>query len=225
MTGVVQTEVARTARARVLVAAHRVVERGGIRVALGGSEFSICGEAGGLEAAVGIARETKPDLCLIDVDLPGGGIAAAERIAIDVPAAAVVMLANTVREQDVFDSLRAGAMGFLPAAMDPGRLPHALRGILKGEAALPRLYVGRLIDELRERNRRRVFVAKREAVELTSREWQVLELMQQRLSTKEIALRLGIAQVTVRRHVSSILRKLEVGSRAAALELLSESTG
>lgn len=214
---------AEKAGSRVLVAAHRVAERGGLRIALEAGGFEVSAEAANAKAAVAAAVDTKPDICLIDVDLPGNGIAVAAKISSEAPRTVVVMLANRVREQDLFDSLRAGAVGFLPMGMDPSRLPHALRGVLQGESALPRAFVGRLVDELRERGRRRVAVRHRDAIELTSREWQVLELMQQRLSTKEIAFRLGITQVTVRRHIGSILRKLEVKTREDALALLDET--
>jgi DNA-binding NarL/FixJ family response regulator len=212
-----------TADPRVLLAAHRPAERGGLRLALAGNGFEVCGEADNAVTAIALAGETQADVCVIALDLPGSGIAAAARICSDVPRTAVVMLANELHEDDLFDALRAGAMGFLTASMDPARLPHALRGVLRGEAALPRKFVGRLVDELRDRGRRRVAVGTRDSVELTSREWQVLELLQQRLSTKQIALRLGITQVTVRRHVGSILQKLDVQTRAEAIALLGET--
>ncbi len=111
--------------------------------------------------------------------------------------------------------------GYLLKDIDPARLPLALRGVLEGEAALPRRLVALLIEEFRERKRkRRVPLVGRHAVELTDREWEVLQLMKQGLTTGEIAGRLFVSPVTVRTHVSAILRKLHVPSREAALELL-----
>src|SRR5206468_2752516 len=95
------------------------------------------------------------------------------------------------------------------AAIDPARLPLALRGVLDGEAALPRRLVALLIEEFRERKRRRRLpLVGRRSVELTDRESEVLEAMRQGLTTYEIAARLFISPVTVRTHVSAILRKL-----------------
>jgi DNA-binding NarL/FixJ family response regulator len=105
--------------------------------------------------------------------------------------------------------------------IDPARLPLALMGVLDGEAALPRRLVSLLIEEFRERKRRRrIPLVGRRSVELTDREWEVLELMREGASTEEIAARLFISPVTVRTHVSAILRKLHVPSREAAVELL-----
>ena len=105
--------------------------------------------------------------------------------------------------------------------IDPGRLPLALRGVLDGEAALPRQLVALLIEEFRERRRRRrIPLRGRRSAELTDREWEVLQLMRQGAHTEEIAARLFISPVTVRTHVSAILRKLQVPTREAAIELL-----
>jgi DNA-binding NarL/FixJ family response regulator len=155
--------------------------------------------------------------------MPGGGIAAAAEISTKVPQTAVVMLTISRNDEDLFDALRAGAVGYLLKDTNPERLPHALRGVLEGEAALPRTLVARLVDEFRERGRRRrIPLLRARGVELTSREWEVLELMREGLTTKQIAGRLSISPITVRRHVGVILRKLDVTDRADALRLLDE---
>jgi DNA-binding NarL/FixJ family response regulator len=160
---------------------------------------------------------------LLDVNMPGNGIAAAARIHAALPETAVVMLTVSNDNNDLFDALRAGASGYLLKDTDPARLPFALRGVLEGEAALPRALVARLIDEFRDREQRRVSLLKRRSVELTSREWQVLELLRTGLTTGEIADQLVISRVTVRTHVSAILKKLQVGNRKAALQLFEEN--
>jgi two-component system NarL family response regulator len=96
--------------------------------------------------------------------------------------------------------------------------------VLEGEAALPRALVARVIAEFRDQSaHRRLSFAGRPVIELTSREWQVLELLRDGSSTKEIAERLFISRVTVRTHISSILRKLRAPSREAAIRLLNGS--
>jgi DNA-binding NarL/FixJ family response regulator len=133
------------------------------------------------------------------------------------------MLTVSRDDSDLFDALRAGAQGYLLKDTDPVRLPHALRGVLAGEAALPRALVARVIDEFRDRGRRKKLTfANRRGVELTSREWEVLDLMYQKLSTAEIAERLFVSQVTVRSHIAAILKKLRVDSREEALKLMEE---
>jgi len=133
------------------------------------------------------------------------------------------MLTVSHDETDFFDALRAGAAGYLYKDTDPRRLPTLLRGVIAGESALSPGLVSKLVEEFRERGRRRrVPLVRSRGVELTSREWEVLDLMRQDLSTAEIAQRLFIAEVTVRTHIASILRKLRVPDRRSALRLLDE---
>jgi len=207
---------------RVLVADDHPPTRAGVRAALEQEgAFSVCAEAPDGDSAVEAARRERPDVCLLDIHMPGDGIRAAETISRELPETAVVMLTVSRADEDLFDALRAGASGYLLKDIDPARLPHALRGVLDGEAALPRRLVTLLIEEFRERRRRRrIPLVGRRSVELTDREWEVLDLMRDGLPTDEIAARLFISPVTVRTHVSAILRKLHVATREDALKLL-----
>src|SRR5207237_7678838 len=103
-------------------------------------------------------------------------------------------------------------------------LTHVVEGALRGEPAVPRRFVSRLLDELRTRERRRSVVLEgRGRVALTAREWDVVELLLRSATTAEIAAELGVAQVTVRRHLGSVERKLGVSTRAEVVDLLSAS--
>jgi DNA-binding NarL/FixJ family response regulator len=208
---------------RVLIADDHPPTRAGVRAALEQAGFTVSSEHADAAAAVQAALDERPDICLLDVHMPGNGITAAARIRAALPETSIVMLTVSTNDTDLFDALRAGALGYLLKDTDPERLPHALRGVLEGEAALPRMLVARLIEEFRAREHRRVSLFKRRGVELTSREWQVLELLREGLSTAEIADQLVISRVTVRTHVSAILKKLQVPDRKAALELFEES--
>jgi DNA-binding NarL/FixJ family response regulator len=211
-----------SAQIRVLIADDHPPTRAGVKVALERDGFVVCAEAADAPSAIAGARGERPDVCLLDIHMPGNGIRAAEAIASEFPDAAVVMLTVSRTDEDLFDALRVGASGYLLKDIDPARLPLALRGVLAGEAALPRRLVALLIEEFRERKRRRrIPLMATRGVELTDREWEVLELMRQGMATDAIADRLFIAPVTVRTHVSAILRKLHVPTREAALELLS----
>jgi DNA-binding NarL/FixJ family response regulator len=204
---------------RVVIADDHPMTRVGVRVALERDGFEICAEADDAASAVEAAERESPDICLLDIQMPGSGIHAAEEIARKVPDAAIVMLTVSRSDRDLFDALRVGASGYLLKDTDPERLPLALRGVLEGEAALPRHLVALVIEEFRERGRRRPLL-KRRGVVLTDREWEVLELMSQGHTTFEIADRLFIEPVTVRTHVSAILKKLHVSSRKEALQLI-----
>jgi DNA-binding NarL/FixJ family response regulator len=206
---------------RVLVADDHPPARAGVRSALEAGGFEVCAETGDAAGAIDAAVREQPEVCLLDIHMPGDGIHAAEVISRELPNAAVVMLTVSREDSDLFDALRAGASGYLLKDIDPARLPLALHGVLQGEAALPRQLVALLIEEFRERRRRRrIPLRGRRSAELTDREWEVLQLMRQGAQTEEIAARLFISPVTVRTHVSAILRKLHVPTREAAIELL-----
>jgi DNA-binding NarL/FixJ family response regulator len=204
---------------RVLIADDHPMARVGVRLALERGGFAVCAEAEDAASAIDAAEREHPDICLLDIQMPGSGIHAAEEIGKRVPESAIVMLTVSRIDTDLFDALRAGATGYLLKDIDPTRLPLVLRRVLDGEAALPRHLVALVIDEFRERGRRRPLL-KRRGVVLTDREWEVLELMSHGLTTFEIADRLFIEPVTVRTHVSAILKKLHVSSRKAALQLI-----
>jgi DNA-binding NarL/FixJ family response regulator len=121
----------------------------------------------------------------------------------------------------MLDAVRAGAAGYLLKDINPERLRHALTGVMHGEAALPRSLVTRLMLELRVRSHRRhVPLGAGETAELTPREWDVLALMADGASTRQIAEALEISEVTVRRHVSGLLAKLHVSDRESAIAVL-----
>jgi DNA-binding NarL/FixJ family response regulator len=194
-----------------------------VKGALERAGFKVVAEESDAAGAVAAAERESPDVVLLDIHMPGNGISAAADITHSNPDVAVVMLTVSRDDSDLFDALRAGALGYLLKDTNPDHLPYALRGVLAGEAALPRALVARVVDEFRERGRRRRLpLAKQKGVELTSREWEVLELMREDLTTGEIAERLFISQVTVRSHIAAVLRKLRVPDRKAALKLLDE---
>lgn len=208
------------ARTRVLIADDHAPTRGDLREVLEeDGRFEVCAEAADAPAAVDAAVRERPDLCILDIRMPGRGVAAAWEIAARLPETKVVMLTVSEDDADLFAALRAGASGYLLKGIDPARLPHALQDVIDGQSAIPRALVGRLVGEFRDRGPRRRSLVGEETAQLTSREWQVLDLLRQELTTAEIARRLVLSQATVRSHVAAILRKLDVPDRAAAIEL------
>jgi DNA-binding NarL/FixJ family response regulator len=208
----------------VLVADDHARTRALVRSALERrGEFRVCAEAHDSPSAVDAALDAHPDVCLLDINMPGSGIAAAARISAALPDTAVVMLTVSRQDGDLFDALRAGASGYLLKGMDEEGIGDALHRVLSGEAPLPGSLVARLVEEFRDREHRRVAVPDGPAARLTGREWDVLELMRTGATTAQISERLFISQTTVRSHVSSILRKLGVPDREAAVRLLEES--
>jgi len=212
--------------ARVLVADDHAPTRAMVRRTIEAGGFVVCAEAADAEEAVQGARQTGPDVALLDVRMPGGGVHAAERIAASQPGTAIVMLTVSAEDDDLFAALAAGASGYLLKGGDPAAIPVALTSVLSGEAALAGNLAKRLVDEHRARERQRRFRGRvpREAP-LTRREWEVLELLGDGLGTADIARRLFIAEVTVRSHVAAIVRKLRVRDRAGILGLLRGEVG
>ena len=208
--------------ASVVLADDQVATRAGIRRAIEPCGFRVVAEAGDAAQAVSAAVQMCPDVCVVSRALPGDGIEAARRITHAVPDTRIVILTATESREELFQALTAGADGYLSFTISPARLPHALAGVLNGEAALPRAMTSDLVRAFRERGRGRrptVSVDGR-VVELTDREYEVAQRLRARERTAEIALALGISDVTVRRHVSSLLRRIGASDRRALVAML-----
>jgi DNA-binding NarL/FixJ family response regulator len=205
---------------RVVVAEGEDDARAAVVTALEGNGCIVCGEAGSADQVVAVAVEQRPDVVLLDIDLPGHGILAARELARRLPTTALVMFAQTADDDDLFDSLRAGAAGYLLKETDPSRLGFALRGVLNGEAAIPRQLVRRLAEEFRAPALPRFVQTTPAAAKLTAREWQVMELLGAGLTTDQVARRLFLSRSTVRVHVSSALKKLRVTDRESGFAVL-----
>jgi DNA-binding NarL/FixJ family response regulator len=193
-------------RLRLLIA-DREATRVGIKMALDG-EVEVCAEVDDAEQAIRAAMREQPDVCLVGDDLVGSsGLAAVRGICRAAPDAAVVVLTEGHDVDLLLDCVRAGAVGYVPGALDADRLRRIVRAVSEREAVVPRSMVLELLLELRGRGDG--------ADALTTRESQVLGMLRRGHSTAEIADRLMIAPVTVRRHISELVRKLGVEDRAA----------
>ncbi len=205
----------------IVIADDHQVTRLGVRMALMRGGFHVVAEAADCEGAVTAVLRERPDVCLIDVCMPGGGIETARRLAEAAPSTSVVMLTVSTNTEDLLAALRAGAVGYLPKDTSPDRLPAALCGVLKGEAALPRTLVGRVLQEFR------AFTVGATAdpvrvgeVRLTPRESEILRMLGSGMTTLEVAEILSVSPVTVRRHISAGVAKLGVADRDAAIRAI-----
>ncbi len=206
----------------VVIADDHAATRAGVCAALTADGFDVLAEASNANQVIDLTARHSPDVCLLDVHMPGSGIMAAQQISSAHPDVSVVVLTYSRDESDLFDALRAGAQGYLLKDMDPDRLGAALRGVLSGEAALPRSLMARVLEEFRGGSRRRIVQRDKRPAQLTSREWEIMQLLRDGLSTEEVAKRLFVSAGTVRVHVSSVLKKLQVKTRAEALRLLDQ---
>jgi DNA-binding NarL/FixJ family response regulator len=213
---------------RVLVADDHAPTRDDVRRVLhGDARFEVCAEATDAARAVQGALRERPDICLVDVRMPGGGISSVWEIKGRLPQVKIVIFTVSEDDADLFAALRAGVDGYLLKTMNLARLPDALEGVCAGEAAIPRTLVARVLEHLRRREprwRRPVSTGSRHS-RLTSREWEVLELLAEERTTADIAHQLVISPSAVRVHIASIVRKLDVPDRTAAANLFRHRSG
>lgn len=189
--------------------------RTGLCLTLEEGGFSVVADVRDADAAVEISLRLRPGLSLIAVDLPGA-IEAIATLRVELPETAVVALSGSYDEDEVFECVRAGASGYLLKDAPSSRLPDALDAVLRGEPALPRVVVGRLIEEVIDIGGRAVEpVQTRPQDGLTPRQRQVLQLMREGLTTAQIARRIARSEVTVRRHISEVVRRTGAVNREA----------
>lgn len=194
-------------RVRVLLADDSPT-RLGIRMAIEG-EAEICAEVADPAHAIRAAKREQPDMCLVGRSLCGTGMATVRGICRAAPNAAVVVLADAGDDEDLLDAVRAGAIGYVPGGVDAQCLRRIVRAVSSNEAVVPRAMVMDLVMELRDGGAG--------ADALTSREVQVLGMLRRGHTTAAIAQRLGIAPVTVRRHISELVHKFGVEDRSELL--------
>jgi NarL family two-component system response regulator LiaR len=180
--------------------------------------FVIEAEADSGDEAIDLAVRRRPELILMDVDIPVvDGVIATLRIRRQAPDVQVVLLSTGDDEELGLLGLRAGAAGFLSKGLSTDALARSLRGVSRGEAAISRTLARKLIELVRDAPERASGMRPVQST-LTSREWQVLDLMCAGASTERIADELVLSIETVRSHVKHILSKLGAHSRAEAVD-------
>ena len=209
---------------RVLVADDHAPTREDVRRALAEGGMDVCAEAADAAHAVQLALEEKPDICLLDIRMPGGGVAAAWEIAARLPTTKIVMLTVSADDASLFAALRAGAVGYLLKDIDLRTLPRALSDAAEGRAAIPRGLVTRLVKQFHgtDPRFRTTALAGELGPRLTSREWDVLVGLADGMSTREIARRLQLMPSGIRAQISAIVQKLGVADRDEAIAFFRE---
>jgi DNA-binding NarL/FixJ family response regulator len=137
-------------RVTVMLAGEHPVALARVRTRLERDGFEVVALVDDADAAIEAAREFRPQICLLDADMPGGGILAADRISVELPATRIALMSGTPRHDQLRNVILAGADGYLPSATSPDRLAAALTGLINGEAALTRAMTGQLVREYRQ---------------------------------------------------------------------------
>ncbi|HEX5801006.1 MAG TPA: response regulator transcription factor [Gaiellaceae bacterium] len=206
---------------RILLVDDHPLTRDALAALLAQGGFDVVGEAGDGVEALELATRLQPDLVLLDLSMPNlDGLAALPQLRAAAPSCEVVVLTASGTEENLLTAIRRGAAGYLLKTEPPERIVAFLRGVANGEAALSGEVARRLLDQVRVGGRLGGGVPDRIAQVLSARELEVLLLLDDHLSTDDIAKRLYISEHTVRSHVKRLLRKLGVSSRREALEQL-----
>ena len=202
---------------RVMVVDDHALVRAAVRQALIAPDIEIVAEASTAEEALEAAPRTLPDVLLLDIDLPGmDGVSLVRELAPRLPATRIVMLTVSSADQHVLEATRLGASGYLTKDLSPEALQRAVRSASIGELAMPRRMAASLVHRLVETTRRAPASEDPALATLSARELQVLRLLAEGLTDREIAGALTLSPRTVETHVSSILHKLGARNRAEA---------
>jgi DNA-binding NarL/FixJ family response regulator len=194
---------------RILIVDDHHVVRQGLRLLLQSDPaIEVIGEAADGEDAVRRAHQLRPDLVLMDLLLPGlDGVAATSAIRDALPETKVLILTCVSEDQGVVQSVRAGAIGYVPKYIDASDLRRTIKAAMTGQVQLSSRAAGRLAKEIHEPEAPGV---------LTEREAHILRMLAHGMANKEIARKFGIAETTVKSHVRHIMAKLGVVSRTQA---------
>jgi DNA-binding NarL/FixJ family response regulator len=208
---------------RILLVDDHPLTRDALATLLEQHGFNVVGQAGDGIEAIDVARRLLPDLVLLDLSMPElDGISALPRLREAAPDCEVVVLTASGTEENLLAAIRGGAAGYLLKTESPERIVEFLNGVADGEAALSGAVARRLLEQVRTGSVNEG-VPDAIAAALSARELEVLLLLDDHLGTDEIAKRLFISEHTVRSHVKSLLRKLQVSSRREALDTLARA--
>lgn len=202
---------------RVLVVDDHLLFRRGVLTALASRpHIEVIGEASDGREAVELARQTHPDVILMDIAMPAyDGLEATRRIKCELPHAKIIMLTVSEDDEALFEAIRAGADGYLLKDLKVNQLFDAIESVMRGEAPLSGAITAKILRELQRSAS--THPTPQELIEsLSEREIEILTLVGQGLSNKEIAERLFISESTVKNHLRTILDKLHLRNRIQA---------
>jgi DNA-binding NarL/FixJ family response regulator len=205
----------------VLVDDHPLFREGVAKSLVEAGNFEIVGQGGSAGDAIRLVQDNAPDVILLDISMPGGGIAAAQKICAHSTSIKVIMLTVSEAGDDIMAALKAGASGYVLKGVGSSELAEIVNGIAAGESYVSPSLAARLWVELRERPTESSSEDRLDS--LTDREDEILRLVAKGLTNKQVALQLDIQEKTVKHHMTSILNKLRVRNRTQAAVLLREA--
>ena len=204
---------------RVLVVDDHALFRRGLQMVLGAeTDIEVVGEASDGAEALKVAAETTPDIVLMDVRMPKrGGIDATTAIKDAVPSAKIIMLTISDEEADLYDAIKAGAMGYLLKEISIEEVASAVRAVYNGQSLISPSMASKLLTEFATMVRKDDERQQVPTPRLTDREMEVLKLVAKGMNNRDIAKKLFISENTVKNHIRNILEKLQLHSRMEAV--------
>ena len=198
---------------------HTLFRKGIINLLQERSGIEVVGEAKGGREGIELAKQLRPDVILMDVQMPDcNGIEATEAIRQELPDARIIMLTVSEQDEDLFSAIKAGARGYLLKSIEPDHLLKAIDLLMKGEAVIPHTMASKLLTEFSAIANKPASKADQpdQYQRLTTREKEILQTLSYGASNKEIATALNISEHTVKIHLKNILKKLQVNNRIQA---------
>lgn len=201
---------------------HPMFREGAVQIFAGMDDIDVVAEGATAADALKIAEELRPDVMLLDIGLPGGGLEAAAIIARTFPSVRAVMLTASESERDVAAALRLGARGYIPKGSSGAEVAETVRAIFNGASYVAPSLAARLPIEMRVYSEA---AARTRGNDLSSREEAILSLVSLGMTNKEVASRLQLTERTVKHHMTSIMRKSKVRNRVEAVLMFRRMAG
>lgn len=213
---------------RILIVDDHPIFRQGLAIALGDADdLTVCGQGASADEAIELARQLLPDVALIDLSMPGGGLSAVRTIRQEQPQIRQAILTASEDSDDVMAALRAGALGYIVKGIGGQALIDAVKEVAAGHGYIAPMLAARILSEMSlegsAASTETTASDGQPLAHLTPREGQVLEMVAAGLSNKEIALRGDMQEKTVKHHMTRILQKLHVRNRTEAAMVLRKS--
>jgi DNA-binding NarL/FixJ family response regulator len=203
---------------RILIVDDHILFREGLcHLIAHWEDFEVIGDACNGQEAIILARETVPDLVLMDINMPVvNGIEATQRISRELPATHIVMLTVSEDEASLFEALKAGARGYVLKNTPSRRLHDLMRGVMHGETPFSGIMATKILAEFNKAEEKQLPISIAHTEPLTERETQILKLVVAGQSNIEIAVQMGLAENTIKKYFHNILQKLQLNNRVEA---------
>lgn len=197
----------------VVVDDHPLFREGVVRTLASDQDIEVVGSGGSADDAVSLAERELPDVAILDLNMPGGGLEAIFRIQTSCPVVKVAMLTVSEDEGNVTAALHAGARGFIAKGVSGAELLQAIKAVAMGEHYVSPSLAAKLLAQINSANPE---PGRTDLPPLTEREEAILSLISKGLTNREIAANLGLSEKTVKHHVSNVIQKLQVRNRVEA---------